>query len=137
MKQQYLRYLGLAVVFLWFAIGGVGHFLKPQMFVSVVPPYVPFPLEVVYITGVMELLGAIGVCLPRWRQRAGTALFIFTICVTPANIYMWMNAELFPGVSETALGVRLIIQVLLLACIWWSTRERHMALPSGDPLPQG
>ena len=131
MKQQHFKYIGLAIVFLWFALGGVFHFVSPQGFVRVVPPYVPFPLEVVYITGVLELLGAVGVCLPKWRQRAGTALFIFTICVTPANVYMWMNPQLFPSVSETLLGVRLIIQVLLLACIWWSTRETSVAVPSG------
>jgi uncharacterized membrane protein len=123
MKQQYFKYLGLAVVFLWFAGGGVLHFVKPQMFASIVPPYVPFPLAVVYVTGVLELLGAAALWLPSLRRWAGIALFVFTLCVTPANVYMWMNPQLFPNVSETALSVRLVIQVLLLACIWWSTQE--------------
>jgi len=41
--------------------------------------------------------------------------------VSPANIHMSLNPELFPDVSELALTLRLVIQVLLLACIWWST----------------
>jgi uncharacterized membrane protein len=53
--------------------------------------------------------------------------------VTPANIYMWMNPQLFPTISETLLTVRLFVQVLLLACIWWSTRTPRAGTlaPSG------
>jgi uncharacterized membrane protein len=50
-----------------------------------------------------------------------------TICVTPANVFMWMNPQLFPSMSETLLGVRLVVQVALLACIWWSTRSSERA----------
>ena len=114
---------GLVVVFAWFAGGGVLHFLAPQSFVRIVPPYVPYPLEVVYATGVFEVLAAIALWVPAWRRATGIALFVFTICVTPANLYMNMNPQLVPEVSPTALNVRLVMQVLLLACIWWSTRE--------------
>jgi uncharacterized membrane protein len=117
-----LKYLGLAIVFLWFGIGGYYHFAAPDPFVRIVPPYLPFPLALVYVSGFFELLGAIGILVPAWRARAGIGLFALTICVTPANVYMWMNPQLFPTISETLLGVRLVIQVLLLACIWWSTR---------------
>ena len=123
MKLPHLRYAGLAVVCLWFAIGGVAHFVATATFVRIVPPYVPFPLQVVYVTGVFELLAAVALWWPRWRQSVGNALFIFTVCVTPANVYMFMNPQLFPNISETVLGVRLILQVLLLVCIWWATRE--------------
>jgi uncharacterized membrane protein len=128
MKQLYFKYLGLTVVCLWFAGGGVLHFVATQTFVSIVPPYVPFPLEVVYLTGVLELLAATALWVSKWRQTVGNALFVFTICVTPANVYMWMNPQLFPGVSETVLSIRLVVQVLLLACIWWSTREARAEL---------
>lgn len=117
-----LKIVGLAIVFLWFAIGGVYHFINPDFFARIVPPYIPWPLTAVYLSGVFELLGAIGILLPKWRSRAGVGLFILTLCVTPANVYMWMNPQLFPTISEAALGFRLILQVGLLACIWWSTR---------------
>lgn len=118
------RYLGLGIVFLWFFVGGIGHFRSSAMFLSVVPPYVPFPLVVVYVSGALELLGALGVLIPRWRQWAGNGLIVLTICVTPANVYMWMHPELFPSISETLLFWRLPAQLLLLAIIWWSTRQR-------------
>ena len=116
------RYLGLAFVFLWFFIGGIAHFVYTASFVRIVPSYIPFPLAAVYVSGVFELLGAVAICIPRFRAQAGLGLIALTVCVTPANVYMWMHPQLFPGVSESLLGIRLIVQVLLLGCIWWSTR---------------
>lgn len=121
--NAYLKLAGLVFVCLWFAVGGVGHFIATQSFVRIVPPYVPAPLVVVYVTGVFEVLAAIALWVPAWRRATGVALFVFTLCVTPANVYMSMNPQLFPQLSETVLSLRLVVQVLLLACIWWSTRE--------------
>jgi uncharacterized membrane protein len=86
------------------------------------PPYIGWHLEIVYLSGVLEILGALGVLVPRTRLLAGNCLIILTLAVTPANIHMWMHPELFPDVSETALSLRLFVQILLLVCIWWSTR---------------
>ena len=54
-------------------------------------------------------------------------LFLLTLAVTPANVHMWLHPELFPDVSEAFLSIRLVVQVLLLACIWWSTRTPRPA----------
>jgi uncharacterized membrane protein len=128
MSRPWVKLIGVGLVCIWFAVGGVAHFLSTQSFVRIVPPYVPFPLGVVYITGVFEVLAAAALWMPRWRRATGVALFVFTICVTPANLYMSMNPQLFPGISETALNIRLVMQVLLLACIWWSTRDAEPRL---------
>ena len=116
------QYLGLVVVFLWFMIGGITHFTSPEFFVSIMPPYIGWHLEIVYLSGVLEVLGAIGVLIPATRQIAGNCLILLTIAVTPANIHMWMNPELFSDVPEAFLTIRLVIQVFLLVCIYWSTR---------------
>lgn len=114
--------LGLAIVFLWFFAGGIGHFTNTDFFVAIMPPWIGWHVEIVYISGVFEILGAIGILIPHLRQWAGNGLILLTICVTPANIHMWLNPDLFPDVPETFLTVRLIIQVALLAIIWKSTR---------------
>ena len=103
-------------------LGGIAHFTNTEFFVSIMPPYIGWHLEIVYISGVLEILGAIGVLIPATRLLAGNCLIALTLAVTPANIHMWMNPEQFPDASETALTVRLVIQVLFLLCIWWSTR---------------
>jgi uncharacterized membrane protein len=118
-------YLGLLVVFLWFFCGGIGHFVVPEFFLSITPPYVPWPLAVVYVSGVLEILGATGILFPQVRQLAGNCLILLTLAVTPANIHMSLNPELYPFVTDWQLNLRLVVQVLLLVCIWWSTRDRR------------
>jgi uncharacterized membrane protein len=54
-----LRMLGRVFVLFWFIVGGVGHFMLTNMFASIVPPYIPFPREMVYLTGVLEIAGAL------------------------------------------------------------------------------
>ena len=114
--------LGLAIVFAWFMVGGITHFTNPQFFVSIMPPYIGYHLELVYISGVFEIIGALGILIPRLRQWAGNGLILLVILVSPANVHMWLNPDLFPDVPVAFLSIRLVIQLLLLALIWWSTR---------------
>jgi uncharacterized membrane protein len=117
-----LKNLGLAIIFFWFMGGGIMHFISPDFFVAIMPPYIGFHWEIVYISGVFEILGALGILLPTLRQRAGNGLLLLVVCVSPANIHMWFNPELFPDVPPLFLSIRLVIQVVLLLLIWWCTR---------------
>ena len=117
-----LKNLGLGVVFLWFMGGGIAHFTSADFFVAIMPPYLGYHTEIVYISGILEILGAIGILIPRFRQWAGNGLLLLVICVSPANIHMWLHPELFPDVPAVFLSVRLVIQVALLMLIWWCTR---------------
>ena len=117
---------GLVVVFLWFMLGGIAHFTNTQFFVDIMPPWIGYHEEIVYISGVFEILGALGILFPATRQWAGNGLLLLVICVTPANVHMWLNPELFPDVPEAFLSVRLVVQVALLALIWWCTRTEEV-----------
>ncbi|MBA3598132.1 MAG: DoxX family protein [Methylibium sp.] len=114
------RRIGLGIVFLWFAIGGIAHFVFTDAQMRIVPPFVPWPREAVLVSGVFELLGAAGLLWPRTRRAAGWGLFALTIAVTPAHLYMLQRPELF-GVPYWALLLRLPVQVALLALIAWTT----------------
>ncbi len=113
----------IAFVFVWFAAGGLGHFVAADFFIKIVPPYIPWPEAAVYVSGVFELLGALGLLLPQWRRLAGIGLFVLTLCVTPANVNMFLHPGNFPLMPEpwlsAVLGFRLLLQVFLLFCIWW------------------
>lgn len=119
--------LGLAFVFLWFMGGGIAHFIVTDFFVAIMPPYIGFHREIVYISGVLEILGAIGILIPATRRWAGIALLLLVVCVSPANIHMWLHPELFPDVPTAFLSARLVIQVGLLWLIWWCTRPPQRA----------
>ncbi len=104
-------------------LGGMGHFLNTEFFVSIMPPYIPYFLHkpLVFFSGVFEVAFAIGVLIPFFRSWAGYLLIALTIAVTPANVHMWLNPELF-DMEENALLLRLLFQGVLIAIIWWSTR---------------
>jgi uncharacterized membrane protein len=119
----------LALVFAWFAIGGAGHFVAPTFFMKIIPPGLPFRLEAVYISGFFELLGAAALLVPALRRMAGIGLVALTLAVTPANVYMWANPTLFPAIPEVLLGLRLVVQALLLAAIWWATQRPAARAP--------
>lgn len=122
MKQpKAFRRLALSFIFLWFFAGGIAHFAVPDFFLKIVPPGLPYRLEAVYVSGFFEVAGAAGLLFARFRRAAGIGLILLTIAVTPANVYMWTHADLFPRIPESLLALRLALQVGLVACIAWAT----------------
>jgi uncharacterized membrane protein len=113
--------IGLIGVFLWFFVGGIAHFVATDLEMTIVPPYLPNPRMLVLLSGVCELLGALGILLRATRRAAGAALILLTIAVTPANIYMLQQGDLF-NIPYWILIVRLPLQAALLALIAWATR---------------
>jgi uncharacterized membrane protein len=114
------RAVGLAVVFLWFFVGGIAHFAMTDAEMKLVPPYIPWPLAAVLVSGVFELIGAAGLIYRPARRLAGWILFAVTIAVTPVHIWMLQTSDRWP-VPYWALVARLPLQVALLALIAWST----------------
>lgn len=121
-RSDKARRLGVYSVTLWFGVGGIGHFAATGFFASIVPPYLPHPYALVYVSGVFELLGVIGLLIPQTRRAAGIGLFLLTIAVTPANVQMWLHPQRYPVAPQWVYLLRLFIQIGLLACIWWSTQ---------------
>lgn len=128
------RIAGLVFVFTWFFAGGIAHFVIDDFFAGIMPPYIPsqWHYPAVYVSGVFELLGALGLLLAATRRVAGIGLFALVICVSPANIHMWQHPELFPQVPAILLSVRLVIQVILLWIIW---RSAIVPTPTRTPQP--
>ena len=100
-----------------FIIIGIEHFREPQKFVDIVPPYLPFPLFLVYLTGLMEITGGLGIIYPETRIIAGRFMALFLLAVYPANFYMWINDIPFNGTRLTTNGhlIRAVGQLLLIA----------------------
>ena len=128
------KLFGIGFVFLWFFIGGIAHFVATETEMRIVPPYIPWPREVVLVSGVFELLGAFGLLWRPTRRAAGIGLLLLTLAVTPAHIYMLQRPELFP-VPLWALWLRLPIQVALLALIAWCTALGKKATSRGPGGP--
>ncbi|MCX7060688.1 MAG: hypothetical protein NTZ11_07300 [Gammaproteobacteria bacterium] len=117
-----LKRTGLLFTFTWFIVGGLGHFVVPDFFVSICPPWVPEPLRVVYLSGLVEIALALQLIPRRSRSAAGYALLALIVAVTPVHIWMLMVPERFPQFPVALLWLRLLIQAAFIVNVWWSTR---------------
>lgn len=122
---------GLAVMFCFTA---AAHFnsMRADM-VRMVPPAVPNPELMVTLTGICEILGAIGLLVPQTRRLAAVALIVFLIAVLPANIHAAQAGVTLRGAPATPLVPRVALQVLFIGLLWWSgIRAARRRAPWGN-----
>ena len=110
--------VGLAVMLCFTA---AAHFnsMRPDM-VAMVPPSVPNPEFMVTFTGICEIVGAVGLLVPRTRRIAAVALIVFMLAVLPANIHAAQAGVTFRGAPATPIIPRVALQLLFIALLWWS-----------------
>lgn len=115
MKPVFVHILAL-IYGVPFILIGIEHFREPQKFVDIVPKYMPFALFLVYLTGVMEIVGGLGIIYPETRELTGRLMVLFLLAVYPANFHMWINDVPYNGTRLTTTGhlVRLTVQMLLI-----------------------
>lgn len=114
--------VGLAVMLCFTA---AAHFnsMRADM-IAMVPPGVPNPEFMVTFTGICEVLGAIGLLVPRTRRIAAVALIAFLLAVLPANIHAAQAGITLRGAPPTPLVPRIALQVLFIALLWWAGVRR-------------
>jgi len=114
--------VGLAVMLLFTSSA---HFTDMRHdLVRMVPDAVPHPMAVIYFTGVCEVLGGIGLLVPRLRFAAGVALVVFFLAVLPANIHAARAGVSLRGEPATPLVLRVPMQLLFIGLTWWSALRR-------------
>jgi len=110
----------LAVMFVF---TGIAHFNKLKHDLSrMVPQVFPRPMLIIYLTGVLEFLGALGLLLPRFRSLAGICLIALLVVMFPANVKAANEKMTLRGKPATALWLRAPMQILFIGLLWWSTR---------------
>ncbi|MEO5988059.1 MAG: FlgD immunoglobulin-like domain containing protein [Candidatus Eisenbacteria bacterium] len=112
--------VGLAVMF---CVTGGAHFtgMRADM-IRMVPPVVPNPGFMVTLTGICEILGGIGLLVPRTRHVAAGALIVLLMAVLPANIHAALSGITFQGAPAIPLVPRIALQVVLIGFLWWAGR---------------
>jgi uncharacterized membrane protein len=103
-----------------FVFAGTMHFVIPAAYASIIPDWVPFPVEMVYLTGVAEIAGGIGLLLERFRRAAAFGLIALLVAVFPANVEMLQDAIAAnaSALYRTLLFLRLPLQPLLIVWIY-------------------
>jgi uncharacterized membrane protein len=102
----------------FFLGAGLLHFLKPRPYESIMPDALPAHRELVYASGVAEMLGGGGVLSERTAPVAGWWLIATMLGVFPANVNMAVKAERFRAIPESLLWARLPVQGAILYWIW-------------------
>jgi uncharacterized membrane protein len=113
------------IVFRWllaafFILAGMNHFRVPDVYVAMIPPWLPRPSALNVIAGTCELLGGIGILLPPIRWAAGWGLIALLVAVFPANLHVALMGHM-PGFefSPLTLWLRLPFQAVLIAWVAW------------------
>ncbi len=112
-RRQKIARVAAAVLYV---SAGVMHFLFPAGYAKIIPPFFPAPLMLVYISGVAEIAGGLGLVIRKWQRMAAWGLVALLIAVFPANIYMASQSP-----QLWILWARLPLQFLLIWWVLWCT----------------
>ncbi len=108
-----------------FLFAGSVHLADPALFLPIMPPWIPFPIYSIVVSGVFEILGGIGLLIPESRILAltGWCLALLLVAVFPANIYMAAAHIQVHGIPSQPwmAWARLALQPILIAGALWST----------------
>ena len=122
LKQPLLYVLGPGLI-----IAGVLHFIVPELYVQIIPPFFPAPLALVYLSGIAEIAVGVGLLVTRTRRYAAWATVALLVAIFPANIYMATHGVIIEGMpgggdpSELVRWGRLPLQgVLILWALWYT-----------------
>jgi uncharacterized membrane protein len=114
-----------ALAALLFVVAGTLHFIRPAAFEGVVPEQLPNPAALVAISGAAEILGGVGLLVPRTRRVAGWGLVALLVAVFPANVNMALHPQAAGrGFPEWALWARLPLQAVLVGWVLVVSRRR-------------
>jgi uncharacterized membrane protein len=105
-----------------FALAGANHFARTGFYVSIMPAYLPWQMQLVYASGVAEVALGILLFIRRTSRLAAWGMVAEIIAVTPANVQMAVYPELYPDFSPLLLWLRLPLQFVLIAWAYWYTR---------------
>ena len=111
---------------IFYVVAGSLHFVRPEFYLKIMPPYIPWHLGMVYLSGFFEILGGLGLLVPPTRRAAAWGLVALLIAVFPANLYMATNPVETGAASLAPLlrWGRLPLQLPLIAWLLWCTQPR-------------
>lgn len=115
-----------------FVAAGINHFLNPAFYLAMMPPYLPWHGELVWLSGIAEIgLGAL-LLFKRWQVAAAWGLMALSLAVFPANVHMALHPEQFTQFSAIGLWLRLPLQAVVIAWAYWYTRPPARKSKSPD-----
>jgi uncharacterized membrane protein len=109
---------------LLFVAAGVNHFAQPDFYLRIMPPYLPWHRDLVLVSGAFEVLGGVGLLIPRLQVAAAWGLIALLGAVLPANLHMALHPDDYPRFPPVLLWARLPFQGVFIAWAYWYTRRQ-------------
>ena len=122
MTKNYIKPFSIIVMSWFYISAGLLHFTNTNWFLQIVPPYLPIKLELVYLSGLFEVILGIMLLVPTLRYYAGWGLILLLIAVYPANIYLAQTNGAAMNTSALVAWGRLPFQFLFIGIAYWHTK---------------
>ncbi|MGY8781250.1 MAG: DoxX family protein [Fidelibacterota bacterium] len=120
------RRIALLALSVFFILAGISHFTNSDFYMAIMPPYFPFHIELVYLSGILEILGGVTILFHRFRKYIRWGIILLLLAIYPANIHMALHPELFPDVTSMALYIRLPFQIIFILWAYWATHNSEL-----------
>jgi uncharacterized membrane protein len=117
-----LKKISLYLLGITFIVAGTLHFVSPEVYRKIMPPYLPWHDFLIYLSGFFEILFGILVLLPKTRWWGAIGLVLLLIAVFPANLYMAQTGGTTVGDAAylpIVAWARLPLQLVMIAWAWW------------------
>ena len=124
--QKY-KLFTIYVMSIMYVFIGIRHFTDPQYFLDIVPPQLPSKLFLVYLTGLIEVVGGAAILAQKTRKAGAYLLIFLLISVFPANIYLYLSEtpQNLLGISKTVALIRMPFQIPLILLAFWHSKKNH------------
>lgn len=125
MNKEQVKFVVRLLLALFFLVAGILHFTRTGFYLAIMPPYLPFHLALVYISGFFEIVGGVCLLIPALSRFAGYGLVALLVAVFPANVNMAINEVSIGDTSfpPLLLWLRLPLQFALIALVLWCTKR--------------
>ena len=117
-----IKYFSMIVMGVFYISIGISHFTSPIWYVQIVPPYLPYKLELVYISGIFEILFGGMLLFKKTRFLAGWGLILLLIAVYPANIYLAQTNGAAMNTTPLIAWGRLPVQFIFVGLAYWHSK---------------
>jgi len=125
LKKVAWKSLSLYTMSIFYVLAGANHFRSTDLYLAIMPPFLPYHLELVYLSGAIEIILGLLLLVVKARKWAAWGIILLLIAIFPANIYHLTSGGGDLGTPIWVLWTRLPFQILFIGWAYWHTRDNH------------
>ncbi len=123
--MRILKNISLVILVTGYTFAGINHFWHPEGYISIIPPYIPYPVMINILAGAFEIVFALMLIWPITRKWAVYGIILMLAAFLPVHIDMALHAPLKLGnitVTPLAAWLRIGFQPVLMLWAWWHAK---------------